>query len=162
MYHNKVVGWYHFRDFHKYNSLRMLALSDAFNNAKLIQSLDKRWFMHSGTKDCEEMHVTPFFFVVMVYSHWLMGCLHWPRPRPRPKPMELGFMIMFGSGYTEPRPRLMQISIGSVHILSVSASVSDGVNNPQDQTEKFTIYISGLPTNFPVLSSGSRSMWLSH
>ena len=33
-------------------------------------------------------------------------------------------MIMFGSVHMEPRPRLMQISIGSVHILSVSVSVS--------------------------------------
>ena len=44
--------------------------------------------------------------------------------------MELGSVIMFGSGYTEPRHRLMQISIGYVHILSVSTSVSDGVNKP--------------------------------
>ena len=33
-------------------------------------------------------------------------------------------MIMLGSGYTKP----MQISIGFVHILSVSVSVSGSVN----------------------------------
>ena len=32
--------------------------------------------------------------------------------------MDFGSMIMFGSVCTEPRPRPMQISIGSVHILS--------------------------------------------
>ena len=65
-------------------------------------------------------------------THFLavMVCLHWPTPRPRPrlipKPMELGFMIMLGNGYTKP----MQISIGSVHILLVSVSVSCSVNEP--------------------------------
>ena len=38
--------------------------------------------------------------------------------------MEVGSMIMFGSVYTEPRSRPMQISIGSVYILLVSVSVS--------------------------------------
>ena len=55
--------------------------------------------------------------------------LHCPRPGPRERPIELGFMIMFGSVYTESRLRLMQISIGSVHIQSVSVSVSGSVNN---------------------------------
>ena len=61
-----------------------------------------------------------------------MVCLHWLRPSPRliPIPMELGLMINFGSGYSGPKPKLMQISIGSVHILSVSVSVSDSVNEP--------------------------------
>ena len=56
------------------------------------------------------------------YVQLNMVCLHWPRQRPRP--MELGSMIMFGSVYTEPRSRPMQISIGSVYILLVSVSVS--------------------------------------
>ena len=34
---------------------------------------------------------------------------------------------MFGTIYTEPRQRPMQISVGSVHILSVSVSVSVSV-----------------------------------
>ena len=41
-------------------------------------------------------------------------CLHWPGPRPSPRPMELSSMIRLGSIYTEPRRRLVQISIGSV------------------------------------------------
>ena len=58
----------------------------------------------------------------------LMMCLlHLPRLRPRPRlipvPMELSLMIMLGIGYSGPRLRLMHISIGSVHILSVSISV---------------------------------------
>ena len=42
--------------------------------------------------------------------------------------LELGLMIIFGSVYTEP----LQISIGSVNILSVSVlvSVSGSVNEP--------------------------------
>ena len=56
----------------------------------------------------------------------LMVCLHWPRLRPWP--MELGSVIMFKSVYAEPRLRLMQIPIGSVHILSISVSVSGSVN----------------------------------
>ena len=56
-------------------------------------------------------------------------CLRWPRPRPRlrqkSRPMEVGSMIMFGSVYTEPGPRPMQISIGSVHILSLSGIVNE-------------------------------------
>ena len=42
--------------------------------------------------------------------------------------MELGFMIMFGSGYTEPKQRPKQISISSVHILSVLVSASVSVS----------------------------------
>ena len=64
-------------------------------------------------------------------SYWdaflFILCLHWPRPRPRPRlipvPVELGLMIMLGSGFNGPSPRLMQISIISVNILSVSVSV---------------------------------------
>ena len=63
-----------------------------------------------------------------------MMCVHWPRLRPRPKlipvPMELGLVIMLRSGYSEPRDRLMQISTGSAHILSVSVSVSGSVKEP--------------------------------
>ena len=62
-------------------------------------------------------------------------CFHWSTPRPRPRliptPMELGFIIMLGSGYTKP----MQIFIGSVHILSVSVSISGSVNEPLQMTE---------------------------
>ena len=63
-----------------------------------------------------------------------MVCLHWSRPWPRliPKPTVLGLMIKLGSGYSGPRPRLMQISIGSVCILSVLVSVSGSVNEPLD------------------------------
>ena len=50
-----------------------------------------------------------------------MVWLHWPRHRL--KPMELGSMIMY-----ETIPTPMQISIGSVHFLSVMVSVSDSVN----------------------------------
>ena len=42
--------------------------------------------------------------------------------------MELGSVIMFKSVYAELRLRLMQIPIGSVHILSISVSVSGSVN----------------------------------
>ena len=35
----------------------------------------------------------------------------------------MGSVIMLGSGYIGPSPRLTQISIGSVHILSASVSV---------------------------------------
>ena len=45
--------------------------------------------------------------------------------------MELVSMIMFGSVYTEPRTRPMQIS---VHILSVSVSVLGGVNEPKESS----------------------------
>ena len=41
--------------------------------------------------------------------------------------MELGSLIMFGSVHTEPRPKSMQISIGSVHILSVSGSMNEAL-----------------------------------
>ena len=43
-------------------------------------------------------------------------------------PMELGSMIMFRSVYAEPRLRLIEIPIGSVHIVSISDSVSGSVN----------------------------------
>ena len=62
-----------------------------------------------------------------------MVCLHLPRPRPRP--IELGFMIMFGNVCTEPGPRLMQFSIGSVHMIAVSVSVS--VNIPLSMAKLF-------------------------
>ena len=41
-------------------------------------------------------------------------------------------MIMLGSGYIGPRPRPMQIAIGSVHILlvSISLSVSGSIYEP--------------------------------
>ena len=39
-------------------------------------------------------------------------------------PMELDLMIMLESGYSGPRPKPIQISIGSVHIFSVLVSVS--------------------------------------
>ena len=47
-------------------------------------------------------------------------------------PMELALMLMFESGYSAPRLRLMQFCIGFVHILSVSVSVlvSGSVNEP--------------------------------
>ena len=76
--------------------------------------------------------------------------LHWPKPRPkprqRPRPMALGSMMMLGRGYTEQNQRLMQIYIGSVHILSVSVlvsvPVSDSVNEPlmglESSCQKFT------------------------
>ena len=35
--------------------------------------------------------------------------------------MKLGLMILLGSGYIEPTPRPMHISIGSAHLLSVSS-----------------------------------------
>ena len=48
--------------------------------------------------------------------------------------MELCSMIIFGSGYTEPRQRPMQISIGYVYIVFVSisivVSVLGSVNEP--------------------------------
>ena len=34
-----------------------------------------------------------------------MVCLPWQRPILIPVPMESGFMIMFGNGYSGPRPR---------------------------------------------------------
>ena len=33
--------------------------------------------------------------------------------------MELGLMVILGSGYSGPKPRLVQMSIGSIQILSV-------------------------------------------
>ena len=58
--------------------------------------------------------------------------LQWTRPRARPiqrqRPIQLGSMLMFGSVHTEPRLRPMQISFGSVHILSVSVAVSVSVS----------------------------------
>ena len=42
--------------------------------------------------------------------------------------MELGLMVMLESDFNGLSPSLMQISIGSVHILSVSVSVSGSVN----------------------------------
>ena len=69
----------------------------------------------------------------------MIVCLHWPRPRLKqrliPVPMELGLMIMFCSGYTGPRPRPMQISIGSVHTVSASVSVSGIVNDDRRNTQ---------------------------
>ena len=70
-----------------------------------------------------------------------MVCLHWEKPRPRSRPilklMELGLMIMLGGGYRG--PRLMQISVGSVHILSVSVSlkvlVSGSANEPYNMAD---------------------------
>ena len=57
----------------------------------------------------------------------LMVCLYCPTPRPRPRQrprlMQLGSMIMVGGVYSKSRLRLMQISVGSVRILSVSVSV---------------------------------------
>ena len=57
-----------------------------------------------------------------------MKCLHWPGPRPRPRLipilMELGLMIILGSGHSGHSLRLMQISVGSGHILLVSIPVS--------------------------------------
>ena len=57
-----------------------------------------------------------------------------PRPRTRliPVPMKLGLVIMLGSGYSGPILRPMQISIGSVRILSiqVSVSMSGSINDP--------------------------------
>ena len=53
--------------------------------------------------------------------------LQWPTSKPRPRLipvlMELDLIIMLGSGYSGPRQRLMQISIGYVHILLASVSV---------------------------------------
>ena len=62
------------------------------------------------------------------HSFWCVSTGRLLRPRSRliPIPMVLGFMIILGSGYTKP----MQIFIGSVHILSVSVSVSGSVNEP--------------------------------
>ena len=53
--------------------------------------------------------------------------------------MESGLMLMLRSSYCGPRPKLMQISTSSVHILSVAVSVqvqvSGSVHEPSD--EKF-------------------------
>ena len=48
--------------------------------------------------------------------------------------MKLDLMILFGNAYTEPGLRPVQISIGSVHILSVSVSVS--VSNKKNHYNK--------------------------
>ena len=47
--------------------------------------------------------------------------------------MELGLTIVLGSGYTEPKLRLMQISIGSVHIWSVSVSVQLSISGSANE-----------------------------
>ena len=47
--------------------------------------------------------------------------------------MELGLMVMLGSGYTEPKLRLRQISIGSVHIWSVSVSVQLSISGSANE-----------------------------
>ena len=59
-------------------------------------------------------------------NSFVMVCLHWPKQLSRLT--ELGSLTMYGSVHAEPGPRLMQISIASVHILSVSVSVLGSVN----------------------------------
>ena len=82
---------------------------------------------------------------VQLFASCLTVFLHWTRPRARPRqrqrPMQLGSMIMFRSVHTEPRLRPMQISFGSVHILSVSVavSVSGSVNEPLRSTFYITV-----------------------